>query len=164
MKSKNMIKYLLKPTVLYLEDVEAVGGGVLLEEIKDSYKRMRVFNGTLYMCGEHWSVELIHYKKGRGRITKVIEAGEKKAEAVSRINQIMEDKLMDANCNLFNIRSRRNTNRLKGRFISILAIISTYEAAFAYVAGNDITNMYILLASIAIFISSVFATDKAVRG
>lgn len=159
-----LLKYILTPTVLYMEDVEAVGGGVLLEKIKESHKGIQVFDGTLYMCGHHWKVELIHYKRGKGRITKIEDSENQQTEPLEKIKKLMTEKMFEKGCPLLQIRSRRAAARIKGNILYVLSIIAINEAIISYLKYNNEKFLYIFIASALILLLSIRVTNIEVRG
>lgn len=162
--SREEIKMLFeRNTVIYEKDIEAMGGGVMLEKmIKKGFFR-NLYQGIMYLKGRRYRIKIMTYPRGKGKIVEIALPGDKNAE-VQYLIEAYETALKNNEGGLYRIRqSRKVTNYLSAVCITMQVYLIITNVYRMFYGTFDYGNVLIVILCTVLIPLTLIKKERSLR-
>jgi len=149
--------------VFYEKDIEAMGGGILLEKIIKKGITRNLYQGIMYLKGRQYHIQIYTYRKGKGKIVSVAIPGDREME-LDFLRKIYTKAVQNNEGNLLNIiQGRKVTNYLCSLCNVIQAYLIAIHSYRCFTNGVTTERLIIIITCVSLFFISRIMKDRALR-
>jgi len=152
-----------KNMVIYEKDIEALGGGVMLEKIIQKGFHKNIYQGIMYLKGRKYRIKIATYRRGKGKIIEIALPGDKELE-IQYLLDIYKNALKNNEGNLYMINQARKATKY---FSNICIILQIYLILInmhrVYSGVADYGNKFIIIACIILIPLTLIKKERSLR-